>query len=725
MKNKKLNFWFEYNDLKEILIKYNFFDKHKFYYYQRKDQIGNLIYDHFFQTMYNRLSRPINDKNKDDLMKSIAFCNTDYLYTIEDSKVSFNFTKRTFFITNFYNILLYEIYVNKIFKSIINIINNRSYNNYLIDGKYFWYFRVFDFDIHTWNTKSYQHYFDSWNEFEIRKKELIGNYDYYIETDLKSFYDTIDHDKLIWLLSEFSKIHGTKNTDSLMYKFTNILFKVNWYRKIWLPQWIMASDILSSIFIWLNFFLYKDLNWFEVKNWVYYLKDNICFLHYNDDFVFFSNDKIKLERRFNTLIKDIFINNWLSINIEKTSNVTNTRYYNNHNNIDFWLIKKSNPVEIEKLLNEILDELKKDTNKIDLNKLKRYYKWFNVIYELPKTIQATLFDDIFHIFIKKDEANTNVKKFFILLIIHPKNFIKTIFSIEKIVFEPENKTCENLLINNYFKNNLYLLSDSILLKLFVWLKGLKFNLISNLLEKELRNRNNKVVVSFIDNEKKILKWVIKDNWLIWLHNLFYRDYWNFKLHDNIQYYSEDILSIKLYALFGVKVDTKFLWNYLKNHAKDNIKWLSHEINIILDELIVIKNIFTNYYFKNPSFLADLYSFLNILMTLLFHIKDNKVAFVKINWGSQPGMININLWNSEKTSSIREHIKNFDMNASYLFFYISKKRAELNHKEVNGIWNAIDTYIYHKYDDVDIFHTSINHSITYIINLIKEDINNLS
>jgi len=55
-----------------------------------------------------------------------------------------------------------------------------------------------------------------------------------------------------------------------------------------------------------------------------------------------------------------------------------------------------------------------------------------------------------------------------------------------------------------------------------------------------------------------------------------------------------------------------------------------KLNHIIDDLLIIKNISPNFYLKNPSFIADLYSVLNILLTLLFFIIDNKNIEVKIN-----------------------------------------------------------------------------------------------
>ena len=711
-------------DLKEVLLKYNFFEEHKNAYFTRKNNIGNLIYDHFFQLLYNRffkievdeVSQEDYDNGIKDFIKSIESCNSDYKYFIDDNKVNFSFTRRKYLITNFYNILLYEIYVNKIFKELTCALYKKWYQNYLFEEKYFWYFRIFDFDIQNESEISiswYKHYFDWWSKFESVRDALLQDNQFYIETDIEGFYDNISHDSLIHNLSEFFRIYGDNNSDDFIYKFSWILFKVAWYTKKWIPQWVMASDILSTLYLWLHFFLKRDWNGLKLNPaWFFELSDGVKFISYNDDFYFFwKNDSIKLSWIFNWTIRTSLENEGMKLNSEKTKDVKESVLFDNFNQINIELIQQRNKEEIKKLGEFIVNQLNLDLANIHLKALRKYFKWIKNIRYLDEVESSKFFDEIW-LFFSSDINQDKVKKIFILLIISTEDFL---YIIRGLIGKKWEEAIDIFLKRNYFKNNMHLLSESLILKLYLWIDSewdISLSELSTFFSEYLNGKNNKFIVSYLNNSQKPLDIIIQDNGLLWLHKVLYGN-------QGIFNYSEDILGIKLYSLFWIATSNQRLVEFLRQENQDAIRKLTFVVNGILDDMIITKNIFPDYFLKNPSFLSDLYSLFNILLTFHIHILRSDILEVKIWWGAEAWFITIN-WKTD-LKSLRTYDNDFDVETIHLMYYIAKKRAIYNHKEVSTIDRDIWSYIYKKYDDLTTFHNSISKWITSLLNIISKEL----
>lgn len=714
------------SDIKEILLKYSFVNEEAFYYYSRKNNIWNLIYDHFFKRLYHIFDRSdISDTSiwVKEFLKAAEYCNTDYVYDILDSKPNFNFSDRKFRLTNLYNILLYEVYVMRIFKYMITLVHQNDLNSFLISWKYFWYFTNIDYSYDEWRFSeiTYHNYDINWLKYEAIKNELIKDSKYYIETDIKSYYDNINHELLIEKLKHFFHKYWKLNTDDFLYTFSNILFKVNGYGKSWIPQWVIASDILANIYLWLLVFLEKGINWFKLDNWhfeIFWHK----YLNYNDDYIFFGKDT-GLDLDFNKDIKPIFRKAGLPLNLEKTSIVKKSSEYKFYDEIDFEkLIKKESTWEVTKLKNLILKELKKDISKIDINTLKRYFKWIHNIKYARKDIRISFAKSIFNtlfIDLKWDTKHSKIKKIYLLLVISSSNFTYLIKILEEYFQSKYSKSFEDILLNEVFRSYYYHVTDSVLAKFYSDLSSLYYNLKYTKLREFLYSiiilNNNKAIISYIIDDKKPLDLLIKDNGLNWLHDLVYR-------HRNILAYQENILWIKLYSLFGIKAEYSEINSYLELHdGDDRIKLVKHSLNNILDDLLIVKNISTNFYLKNPSFLSDLYSILNIFLTLLFHIRNEEIISITIHgWRESWKIIVEKKWWVGFNEDIRVNFPEFDINHIHLMYYIAKKRAVYNHKEVD-IEKDIDFIIYKVNEDLNTFSNWISSLLTYILALIEKEV----
>jgi hypothetical protein len=718
------------DDLKDALLKYSFEGNNKFYYYSRKNNIWNLVYDHFFKNIYNLIEDYDISSEGDGLknfIQAIEYCNTDYLYEIKDVKPNLNFSERSFKITNLYNVTLYEIYVTKILKFVLHLIYKHDLNSYLVNWKLFSYFSSFNYKI---NDEleiidlEYEHYDSNWLLYEEFKKELLKKYDFYIETDIKWFYDNINHEVLIWKLKYFFNKYWTENLDNFLYIFWNILYKVNGYNKSWLPQWVMASDILANLFLWLIFFIDKDYILFEQNNWIWKIFW-LEYISYNDDFIFFSNND-DLENIFNSKIKHLYQDNKLPLSLEKTSLVSISKYYKNYDEVNFDNIINKEKSELTILKRTFINYLKKNIEEIDIKWLKRNFKWIHNLRNAKTQVKKSFASIVFKILfedIKWKNKNEKVKKIYLLLVISPSNFVYLIKSIEDHFQEKYWKSFEWLFLNEVLRKYCYYITDPILVKFYMDLNAeyydLEYNNTKKYITELIKKNNNKIIRSFLNSKNQPLDLVLKDNWLVWLYELIYK-------HNDINNFKENIIWIKFLSLFWIHINYENINSYLEKNKTELISKLKLKLNNIMDDMLIIKNISPNFYLKHPSFIADLYSILNILLTIFFNIIDKKNIEVKINGWDEEWYIEIkyiNKNNEEKKNPkepIRKYIKSFDLNHIHLLYYIAKKRAIYNHKE-NDIDKDIDYFIYKKNNDLNTFNWWINNLITYILWLIDKEL----
>ena len=103
-----------------------------------------------------------------------------------------------------------------------------------------------------------------------------------------------------------------------------------------------------------------------------------------------------------------------------------------------------------------------------------------------------------------------------------------------------------------------------------------------------------------------------------------------------------------------------------------------------------------------------------------------MASITINGWREPWKISVKLiqWEESNEDSRNEDIRvsfpEFDINHIHLMYYIAKKRAVYNHKEVD-IEKDIDFIVYKVNEDLNTFSNWISSLLTYILALIEKEV----
>ena len=663
----------EISDIFNVTRKYYFlYNEWNSNYFSRK-YTSSRIYDHFFIKLYYIIQN--NNKNTEfikNIKKNIQYCSNDWFTKLNINKPNLSLSTRTILLPNFYDIIYYEIISEKIYSYIDNIcVKNIKLLKYR-DNWFFWFAhritKANDILIH-------EHYLKWWSKFNDIKNQLFDENDFFIETDIKWFYDNISHDNFILLLKKFFNefwwdFINKKEFDNILKKFNEILKKVSGYDNRWIPQWLLCSEMLSQIYLWLIFiseeyFTFKD-NIITSELW------NTKFIYYADDIIFFSKKSKYLYRGLKQLQK-IFNNHELELNETKTSQIIEINNYNRVKNVDVNKVVNNDINEISILFTRIFKLLNNDFYDINTNELKTLFKYYfkiNTLNQNDKDIFLLDFKRKCINFNKKDIWN--YKKISLLITIRPSEFVNLLLDLEKI----HNKNWWNfqkILIDNYFSESTEYITIELLSFLYLdlynswWLLDLQF-FIKNLIKKS----DNQLLINLIDENKQFLKSYLLEKKLFWLSELLYS--WNIN-------YVENIIWIKINTIFGLDQNiTNFLSDQIELLV--NLKILDFNIlikmNNILDELLLCKKTNKNYFLKDSSFIADLYSLFNILLSILISIEDTNYTQVKI---SQNKWVLINAKNTCKII-LNNRTKEFVNKHSYLLYFLTKDRAIKNHKEWN-------------------------------------------
>lgn len=722
----KLNTDIDLWNMKEAFWKYLF--PNKSFYFSRKENIWTMIYDHLFLKLYHRVKHFETDDLK-EFEKSIKYWNSDYTILLEDTKNNINFSKRIFKVVNMYNIILYEIFITKLIKALLEVIHTNNLNDLLLKERHLWYTHNIWYNISIWKNwrkkiklKNYLHYVDGWTDFSNQKKKLTNEYKYYIETDITDFYWSINHETLIWDLCSFFHRNNPDNVEYFMSYLGNVLFKANGYKNKGIPQWLISSDILSTIYLWLMIYMNKEKYNIKLKDWIYFIKKDkekdIAFIYYWDDFIFFSDDYSKLSSFFYGQFRSILTQKDLKINELKTDKIKEAKQYAASYVIDFQKLINKDKKEITKYKNILIDLFKK--NPLEKTKeIKTLFKWVKNIQYGKKQTFISFLRKFSEIFIDNYTREKNPQKrqeiislFFFVLVSSCKGFVYIIEELNNLYKEEsKGKNLENILYN-IFSSNVSILWEMTILKLYLNIKESKkinYKKLIKLLEDILLSSNNMIINWFIEDKEKPLKKILKDSKLIWLSEILYNKKY-------IKNHSENVIGIKISSLFDLDITIfsefkNYMWRDVKNEV------ISPETRIIcnsiLDSLIIIKNLFPNFYLYQPSFLADLYSLVNILLSILYSVKAKKIVDVIYNWWNDVGYVDIKKKKELLTNAfpeLEEYV--------YLIYYIAKKRAVTNHKEKQEIENDIKHYIYTQYDSMDIFRNWVGRLIQKIFILIN-------
>lgn len=688
-------------------------------YYKRQENFWSFIFDHLFLVLANKLESLEEDHIVFKwIKKAINQCHTDYKNHICVNKTKLNLSNRTYKISNIYNIIYYECFASKLIDYLREAFEYdkntqcNQLNKYLIDWKYFGYAHRIDF---TNKWYKVENYIDWWLEFEKEKDLLLKSKEFYIEFDVTDFYDSIDHQIFTDLLkSFFDRYSNFSDIDKFLSSFHDALFKVNGYEKKWLPQWLLWSDILSTIFLWLLINHFNSELWTtNINGKIETIQTDLHLIFYADDFIIFWDNSEEISK-FLTILKSILNKNKIAIHWNNDLLFISECKLAQSSKIDFWKIKKDDVLEIKLLIDDFLFELEKtDLWGIDFWKVKKYFRWIWKINKISISEKTDLLKRLKKILIWKPDIH-KARKLFWLLGVSVKNYI---FLLSELINSWLVKQSE--IIKIYWKYG-YLIAD--------WTHEI-FHLctddINNIAMWELDKKIQelRLTQTFFTglNKKKLLKKELKIQWLQELESFMYN-------RKKCEKYEENILWIKLHSLFNIdKSLVHWLWLYIFNQNSKNsdlfeyLQKLSYDLVWITDSLILIKNIKPTFYLQDASFIADLYSLFNILLSLGVTLKRNRKFDVNIMWNGLENIWKVQLQEVGKSKKDKIDILEIDSqieSIKYILFYITKFRAELNHKEKLTDWKS-DINVFIKLKEREFFFYSIKDAINNILKLIEK------
>lgn len=220
-------------------------------------------------------------------------------------------------------------------------------------------------------------------------KEVIKNYEYFLQLDLKSFFNSLDRQVLFNILKDDLKFQNFKNKKLIFYLIEKIIFHkhttnfnnktsdlglVEEHKSLFVAEkngkGLPIGNLTSQFFS--NVYLNSLDKFIENKNFIY--------ARYVDDFVIFSNNSdelFSLEQEINFFLKD-------NLNIEL--NLKKTKKGKTSQGIDFigYFIKPTHTLIRKRVKQELLLKrnkmMKKDKIDYSRNDLKKMLAVFNSYY---------------------------------------------------------------------------------------------------------------------------------------------------------------------------------------------------------------------------------------------------------------------------------------------------------------------------------------------------------
>ncbi len=699
------------------------------YLLSRNELIKNFIINFFnFLTLLDREEK-IDDKFIDNLYFNIK--NAYSLHKDINFQDKQNWEKRKIYLPYLYSFLEYELIVNQIILKTYDKI--KKANIPIMLDKYFSYSH--QFDIEKWKINSV-HYIELWEKY-IRFDELLvsrnkiqHNRAYYKQIDISKFYDSINHDDLIY---EFSQFFDSSDKE-LLFSLKKSLQKISGFENIWLPQNIIGSDFLASLYIFLKFFNnkdYKDYLWDVklIKIWDYicfkanYNSHDIYFTNYVDDFTFICKNYKALNQFIELKIIPFLNTCWLTINHFKTTSwklsKINWLYKIDLKNID---IKELAKLFIENIPDQ---DTFKNWELNDIWKLKVYIKWFYRFNNeaLDKKIKKELIKKLSYL-ITKSRKKLDYEKYFLLNLIraYPLFFIE--LSAFLVNYDSNFKNTIEYFVKTYFifisENSIGIIYLNLISKTRQNLVYSNISLLEKLLLEILKNKYDENKNLFIKEQS------LKKFWLNILQHSYFDNYPEF-VSRNISSISEsdekiwikkvNFINLYLKDIFSLNISTDKIFSYLLNNNEEDFL---DRINYILFELLKTKSLNNNFYYKTAAFIEDLYSLI-ILFLKLFLLLENKFDL------TDDLSITTKFWYivNKSKRNIEINLQNYKFNKSYLNFmyFILKKRAELVHKdgdmsninEINELWR------YNVYNNKLAFESTIRDLLWFIVKKIESNI----
>lgn len=681
-------------------------------YFSRTKQIASNFYDRFFLILFRlqKLQKQFRWKDfyKEYLYKPIAYLHTNTNYQVTSLKGDGSF--RYFYIPNLYLVVLYEIYVSYLIRLVEEAMKS-GLTTFLIDWKYFSFAHQIS---NSWTIQ----YVDLWKKYLEYQEKLINQHNFYLKTDIKSFYDLIPHDNLCQLLSQFLKGYLKREkyveygVDNYLLDFYDILFKVAKYSNKGLPQGMRWSDYLAVLYLWLLFFYERErlgLSFVEKTYWKMGIDTN--FILYSDDILFVGNTRQDLFNNVNKVIQ-ILHDYGLVINQNKTTDIMKQENYKYLKEISIQKIRKKDSITLIKLKEYIKEILKnKNIDEISWANFKTYFKWCFLLdfddiqdkLELKEIFQSIYGESEFL------ESPLDSQRVGILLLTISESSVSHIFNIIKA--DDEDWEIENIFIQ-FVKKYKDLLSDSTFLGILQhFCSDLdKNNRLKECVIQILKEKGNAVINCFVENDNKnfFLPYCKAVNFsgLEYLLSIVSE---NYSFDWNSENYEENIIWLKLNNLFGISLD-KINFSKLKilNIWNETTLWKEefiYQIAEVIDSLLYQKYRNPIYFMKTATFISDFFSLINQLITILVSIKKKQFFSCHIAFSKDSDVEMIIVW--EDKSSPKESFYQNDiqitMNDRLFFYYVQKKRAGLQHKESQSKVDFTQvSYDISKYENSEIF-----------------------
>ena len=672
----------------------------------------------------------------DSFMKNLYFniINAYSLHKDVNFQDKQNWEKRKIYLPYLYSFLEYELIVNQIILKTYDKLKRA--NIPLILNKYFSYSHQFDL----WNEQiTSVYYVELWkkyirfDEILINEGKITNSIAYYKQIDITNFYDSINHDDLIY---EFSQFFGSEN-EELLFFLKKSLQKITWFKNIWLPQNIIGSDFLATLYIFLKIFNNRDYqpylgNIKLIKVWDFtcfkadYNNQVIYFTNYVDDFTFICKNYKTLNQFIELKIIPFLNSYWLAINNFKTTSWKisdiNHIYKIDLKNID---IKELADLFIKNIPNE--DDFRKWEITNTWN-LKIYIKWFYRINKeklfISDHILKKLIKILSYLVIVKSQKKLDFEKYFLL------NLIRAypLFFLELSIF----------LIG--YNNNLRNAVESFVKKYFVFLSENTIGIIYLNLVTKIRQNPMYLDISFLES---ILLDILKDKYGE-SNNLFIEEknlkkFWrNILAHTYFDKYSEffprdisvlsqsdELLKLKkvnfinlyLKDIFDLNIVTDEIFEYLLRNGEEEFL---ERLNYILFELLKTKSLNNNFYYKTASFIEDLYSLIVLFLKLWLLLENQCNLKDDLSISKKFGYI-VNKSKENKEINLQDY--NFFQHHLNFIYFILKKRAELVHKDwdMSDVTEINELGRYNIYNDKSSFDSAIKEFLRFILEKIKSNI----
>lgn len=697
-------------------------------YFSREKQIASNFYDRFFFTLFRlqKLQKQLKWKDfyKEIISKPIAYLHTNTTYQVTSLKGDWSF--RYYYIPNLYLVIVYELYVSCIIRLVEEAIKT-NLGQFLINWRYFSF-------AHQISTSWTVRYVDLWKKYLENQEKLIRNHNFYLKTDIKSFYDSIPHDRLFKLFSHFLKDYLKRekyleyDVDNFLSDFCDIIFKVSRYTNKGLPQGMRWSDYLAVLYLWLLFFYEREnmrLSFIDQTYWRIWESTN--FILYSDDILFVGDNKQELFNNANNIIQTLY-NYGLTINQSKTTDVLESSAYKYQKRIIIDKLKRRDQTELLKFKEYIKECLKKQNiEEISSPDFKTYFKWcFLLEFDADDIIK---FREILIDIYGKAEFLNSQRIAILLLTISESSIGHLLNLIEKGWKDSQLEKIFSEFIQK-FKN---LLSDSTLLGILKYFPSdPEKSTLKKVVIRILKERENPIIDCFIKkNQKNFFSSYCKSMNFHGLENLLSIASDKHFIDWNMENFEENIIWLKLNNLFGLtlgninfsRIKMLEIWNKSNLWKEDFI----YQMAEVVDSLLYQKHRNPNYFMKSATFIADFLSLVNQLVTILVSIKRGVFISCHISFTQESDFDVIQIWEEKKSpkESFSQNDIKINPNDRLFFYYLQKKRAALHHKESQS---AIDfthvSYNISKYENSEVFFNSAKLILDNLCHQITEKINDL-